>query len=613
MLPSFHTIYRAIKAAPPRPAGFPLDVLLDAGRLRQLRAAPHLQPFLAKMREEAARASATPPPALTFSQFRMFEATGERYTYEEPYFDRRRRLLALALTVAVDGDDGPLPALEDLIWAICDEHSWALPAHLPLGHEAARATRPPRQVIDIFSSHTGHALAELLALLGERLSPWLRHRIRSEVEERILQPFASDVRPFHWEHTHSNWAGACAGSVGMTALAIEDDRERLAGIIGRVVQTLESFIEGFSEDGGFIEGVEGWGYGFAFYVYFADALARFTGGRLDLLQGEKIQQIADFPLAVALGNGTYINYADTPERARYHPGLGCYLARRFGQPLSGLPAPSFRYDHSYRWGHISRDLLWSEDAALGGQIGDGSYYLPDLSWVVERRMLQGRALAFSAKGGHNGEPHNHNDLGHFILHVGGESLLADLGPGIYTRQYFGGQRYEDIHASSYGHSVPLINGQPQQVGRRYDARVLHYERQPAGVRFVLDLTHAYASDELDSLIRSFDWQIDHEAQAATMVLRDSFRLSAPPTSLEECLISLRKPTLAEGTATWEGILGNVTLRFDPALLEPTVDPIPSFGLLGTPTTAYRLRLRALTDRADQVLDLRFRCALKTEP
>jgi Heparinase II/III-like protein len=599
-LPSFRAIREAIMAAPPRPLGFPLAALRDLDERQALRAAPHLQQFLADMRAEAARAQSTPLTPLPFSLFHLFETSGDRATYELPYFDRRRRLLGLALAAAIDEADDDLPALADLIWELCNEYTWSLPAHLPIGVAVAHHV-PPEQVVDLFAAHTAHALAEALALLGERLDPWLQYRVRTEVERRIFQPLFHDPRHFVWEAARTNWAAVCAGCAGMAALLLENDRERLAGMIERVIRTLECFLEGFGDDGGCPEGIGYWVYGFGFYTYFADMLAAFTGGGLDLLQNERVRQIVAFPHIVSLGDGASINYSDAAEHAMIHPGLGAHLVARFGQPIPGLSPPGFHSDHGYRWGHVTRDLLWTNVASLHATVADGSFYLPDLAWVVDRRILDGSTIAFSAKGGHNGEPHNHNDLGHFILHLGGESLLADLGAGLYTRQYFSTQRYEDIHTGSQGHSVPLINGQTQQAGQGYVATVLGYERQPDGVAFALDLTRAYADAALESFVRAFAWSVDPASRSATLRLTDVFRFAAPPAALDECFISLRPPTVAVGTATWSGARGTITMRFDPDQLEPIVEPIATQAHQGEPRTVYRLRLRAIggpTSRED---------------
>lgn len=598
-------------AAPPRPDGFPLTALRDADHLGALRDAPHFQQFLAELRREAARARSTPIPALPFSLFHLFETTGDRAAYERPYFDRRRRLAALVLETAVAQTDTSLPALHDLIWEVCSEYTWALPAHLPVGVEAVQAYRlPPEQIIDLFAAHTAHALAETLALLGERLDPWLHYRVRTEIEQRIFQPLFHDPRHFKWEVEPINWAAVCGGCVGMAALILEDDRERLAGMIDRVMRALACFLDGFGADGGCLEGIDYWAYGFGHYTYFAAMLYRFTNGRLDLFQSKKVQRIAAFPQAISLGGDAFVNYSDAAERVTIQAGLGSYLRARFQQPLPALGQPSFHTDPIYRWGNVSRDLLWSEAALGPTAVLDSSVYLPDCAWVVDRRVIDGQTLAFSAKGGHNDEPHNHNDLGHFILHLGGESLLADLGAGVYTRQYFGAERYEALHTGSHGHSLPVINGVRQRNGRAHAATVLNYQSQPDGVVFALDLTRAYPETAaLTSFTRTFVWTVDAASGTAVLRLVDGFRFKQATADLEECFISLHQPSLTGETAVWCGQHGTVTLHFGQEQFTPRVDAVATQTHAGEPITAYRLRLRAGQAATNQEAVFVFTCHL----
>jgi hypothetical protein len=614
-LPSFLAIRDAIMAAPPRPEGFPLAALGDPGRLEAVRQAAHFQQFLAELRSEAAQARSTPIPPLPFSLFHLFETTGDRGEYERPYFDRRRRLLALALETAVDQTDANLPALHDLIWELCNEYTWAMPAHLPVGIATVQAHRlPPEQIIDLFAAHTAHALAETLALLGERLDSWLHYRVRTEIERRVFQPLFHDPRHFKWEVEPINWAAVCGGCAGMAALILEDDRERLAGMIDRVMRALACFLEGFGADGGCLEGIGYWEYGFGHYTYFAEMLYSFTDGRLDLFQGDKVQRIVAFPQAISLGDDAFVNYSDAAEHVTIHSGLGSYLKARFQQPIPALGHPSFHTDPIYRWGNVTRDLLWT-DVALGQTaVTDGSVYLPDIAWVVDRRIVNGKTIAFSAKGGHNDEPHNHNDLGHFILHLGGESLLADLGAGVYTRQYFGAERYEALHTGSQGHSAPVINGVGQGNGRSYTATVLNHQSQPDGVVFALDLTHAYPETaELDSFTRSFAWTVDVASGSAGLRLVDAFRFRGETAVVEECFISLKPPTLARGTAVWRGEHGIVTLQFDSRQCEPIFDTIATQTHIGEMITVFRLRLRIQTSEANhQEAVLTFACQLQDE-
>jgi hypothetical protein len=595
-LPSFRTIREAILAAPPPPPGFPLEALRDPDRLQALRRAAHLGRFMAGMRAEAERARSTPIPPLPFDLFHLFETTGDRTAYETPYFDRRRRLAGLALTAVLDETDNYLPALADLIWEICNEYTWSLPAHLPVGVDAVQAHHvPPEQVVDLFAAHTAHALAEVPSLLGDRLDPWLVYRIRGEVERRIFEPLFTDPHHFEWESLPMNWSAVCGGCAGMAALILVDNRERLAGMLDRVIRSLDCFLEGFGSDGGCPEGIDYWVYGFGFYTYFAEMLRSFTAGQIDLLRGKRIERIAAFPQVVSLGDGAYVNYSDASEHTTIHPGIGSHLATCFDRPVPGLRMPDFHDDPIYRWGNVTRDLLWTEAASLDAPVGEGSFYLADLAWVVERRVVDGVTIAFSAKGGNNDEPHNHNDLGHFILHLGGESLLADLGAGVYTRQYFGPERYAALHTGSQGHSVPTINRQAQRAGSIYAARALKYSQRPDGVEFSLDLTHAYADTGLASFTRSFDWSVDADTPSAVLRLTDSFRFTAFPAAVEECFVSLLLPLIGESVVSWTGKSGMIGMRFDREQFEASVDAIETETHQGEPVIVYRLRLRALEE------------------
>jgi hypothetical protein len=100
-------------------------------------------------------------------------------------------------------------------------------------------------------------------------------------------------------------------------------------------------------------------------------------------------------------------------------------------------------------------------------------------------------IMLAIKGGNNGENHNQNDLGAFIIHLSGESLIADLGSGTYTRDYFGPGRYDILVNSSRGHDVPLINDSVQSTGREFRAKVVHHSSARAGDVLELELSGAY--------------------------------------------------------------------------------------------------------------------------
>lgn len=552
-----------------------------------------------EIREEAERARREPVPLLSFSDFQTFHSLGTRKEFEKPYFERRGRLLALALTMMLDDSDAYKETLENLIWEICNEYAWAVPAHLPETIDQVLAARvPPHRHVDLFAAETAHALAEVLDLVGNRLNDWVTHRVKQEIEQRVFQPVFESAHHVIWTSKTNNWSAVCGGAVGMAALLLIDDRERLAGMQDRVVSAMDSFLAGYGEDGCCSEGLSYWRYGFGYFVYWAEMLYEFTGGAIDVLKQDKIKRIAQFPVAVALSDSSCINYSDCRPTFKPATGLISRLCSRLNMaPPIMTSVPSFHEDHCYRWPFVLRNILWTEPRWLHTQGTEGTFYFPSTDWLVDKRETSKGLLAFSAKGGHNNEPHNHNDLGHFILHVEGDTLLADLGMGVYTREYFGKERYDHLHASSGGHSVPIINGEHQAAGEAHRAIVTRYETDQDVVSFELDLTHAYKPEaRICSFQRSFAWKVRQEEASAELTLTDHFifdeGIRETERSLTEHFISFHKPVIRDGEVTWSGEKGYVHLRFEPSMLSAYVEPVEIPSRDPQPLLVYRLHLHA---------------------
>ena len=122
-----------------------------------------------------------PIESLRYSEFRMFKDTGNRSVYEGNYFLRRRALNTAALFSLIYPDEEKyIVKLMDIIYAMCDEYTWAIPACQPVLEENND------RHLDLFSCETGFALAEIYTLLGDRLEPLIRDRIRVEFERRII-------------------------------------------------------------------------------------------------------------------------------------------------------------------------------------------------------------------------------------------------------------------------------------------------------------------------------------------------------------------------------------------------------------------------------------------
>ncbi|MEX1028515.1 MAG: heparinase II/III family protein [Paenibacillaceae bacterium] len=550
-----------------------------------------LQPLLQEILHEAELARDNPLGILSYSLFCQFELNGDREQYQQVYFARRGRLAACAISALIDDNPQHIELLQETIWDICNEYTWCLPAHLE------GSPVPSEQTIDLFAAETAHALAEILILLQARMETSLAHRIRKEIDRRIFQPMCMDSVRFDWETADHNWASVCGGAVGMAAMLLIEDKEQLTGILHRCIGAMESFLGGYGEDGGCAEGIGYWVYGFGYYVYFAEMLEVYSSGQWDLMNQDKVSAIAGYPEAVHLSDGVYANFSDAPERVVLPTGLLSRLSARSGAPMP-FPCivPAFHDDPCYRWAHLSRNLWWTDEACFGAQSKLGLQWLDNLGIVIDRRTVAGMNVAFSAKGGHNGEAHNHNDLGHFILHANGNNLLIDLGHGLYTKEYFREGRYEILNNSSAGHSVPIINGAEQATGEEYRATWLQLCELANGSEYRLDLSHAYPkSAGVHRYIRTYQWTTT--ASTCQLRLEDRFHFhhsSTHPYLVEERFISQLRPIISDEATVVEWTSGDTKLKlhYDTLQFTAQVQTVQHQDHAGNPITVYITNLFA---------------------
>src|SRR5690606_26527415 len=106
-------------------------------------------------------------------------------------------------------------------------------------------------------------------------------------------------------------------------------------------------------------------------------------------------------------------------------------------------------------------------------------------------------LALAAKGGHNGEHHNHNDVGSVVIALGGVPVLVDAGRPTYTAATFGPDRYGIWTMQSTWHNVPEIRGTAQRAGAAFAARTVHATVDDSGAGLSLALAGAYPRHDVE--------------------------------------------------------------------------------------------------------------------
>ncbi|MBN8215159.1 MAG: heparinase II/III family protein [Spirochaetes bacterium] len=532
-------------------------------------------------------------PTLPARRYLDFYRDGNRSRFEQLYFMRRSALGDLVLAECVEGEGRFTADLADLIWAVCEETSWVVPAHNNHDRTGGRRDLPPftgEPYVDLFSAETSATLAWAFSLLPQALdreSPGFRERIRHEIRHRALAPFLAHEDWGWMGLSHgdkvNNWNPWILSNLLVPALRVEDDPAQRLALVGKILRCLERFCAGYDPDGGCDEGPGYWNAAAASLFDALDLLDAESGGTLKVWGDPLLRAMGRFPMLMHLGADQFVNFADGQRQgrpdgallARYGRCVGDADLERFGRwalaDQGGLPV-------AWNWGHFQRSLgnlfrLEPGPVPPGPPLlRDG--LLPDLQVLVARESAgTTRGFALAAKGGHNGESHNHNDVGSFIAYLDGKPLFVDAGVGEYTKQTFSSERYSIWTMQSAWHNLPQIGGVDQAAGGTYKSATarLYQGDEESGIE--LDLTPAWPKE---AGLEAWRRRLALERRGSSRVLLEDEWVLHQPRDVRLHLLSLAEPELGQaGEVRYRLDTDSLAvLAYDGELLEATVEEKP---------------------------------------
>lgn len=434
---------------------------------------------------------------LPWTVFAENKITGNRVNYESICFEKRRQLAALVMAEVMEGKGRFINHIIDGIGSFCEETWWGIPAHY-----SKPIPMTELQEVDLFNAETASLIAWTRYMLEKQLdafSPALCQRIDREIERRILQPAVE--RDYWWKTAGMNWNPWICSNWLACVLICEKDEARKAEAIRQIRQATQAFIDAYPEDGGCDEGPGYWDRAAASMFEILRLLpddVSFSG------MSGKIQRMAAYAYKTYIGNDYCVCFADAHENKAvqqvnivYPFGLrlndqtmrefGAYLGRQ----KQVLTNPAALFDKSGNFPTLGRELFFLRHIRefMAEQPREPllkDVWLPDLQIMTARRGN----LYVAMKGGHNGESHNHNDVGSFIVYRNNEPLFIDPAVGEYTAKTFGKDRYDIWTMQSQYHNLPQINGTDQKDGKAFAAKVVSHKNG----QLTLDIAGAYPAE-----------------------------------------------------------------------------------------------------------------------
>ena len=297
------------------------------------------KPLIADVISKADTALSKTYPILKMSDFLYIYETGNRNKYEQKYFERRNDCSYISIAYWLTEDEKYVKPLIDLIFIICDEFSWCLPAHAHI--DQRKTVRWVIEEVDLFQAETGRLLTDIACAVGDKLPYYVNERIEYEIRRRILDSF--EDKTYRWEPLKMNWAAVCAGGSLVTLLHYGTEDE-IKNILPRLYSAIDNYLDGFSDDGCCVEGYNYWNYGFGYFLIFARTIYDYTNGEVNYFKNEKVKNIAKFAQNIRLTSDKNVSFSDSVSDYSISLGAMCFLKSLYGDEiiLPELSAPITR-------------------------------------------------------------------------------------------------------------------------------------------------------------------------------------------------------------------------------------------------------------------------------
>lgn len=497
-----------------------------------------------------------------------FERSGSRSVMEKPFSSNRSALNTLIFGELAEGKGRFLPQIINGVWHFSHMPSWVYSAH-GYRKDSGRALPDPRDVImDLGSQSTGRIIALALHFFRDemdKVDPAITVYADLAMEEKLFKPYMDptkwkaqswlgftkpgEEKPYFWENwdPRNNWNIWCNVAVAQSYCLACKDRDEILRGLNQAVVSADNFLDFVKMDGACDEGPAYWRHASGCLFEFIRLMNNITGGRFGCWDDPQFIARSTYLSRCNLGDGWTVNFGDGTARSAGSPYFAYAMGRTAG--IDEMTRYAFylqacRPDPMDFYPGLDLDALLDKKAferdfrtALAEAGGDIAVLrenmrrdIPAVTWYPQTEHLIVRSkegISFAAKGGHNEESHNHNDVGSVIVFMDEMPVMVDVGPTTYMRQTFNKkERYTIWSMRSEWHNLPMMNGRPQHEGGEFKSSWAKADEKTGA--FSAEIAGAYEEDAaLRSLVRSC------RLDGKTLTISDRYELARRIAADEE--------------------------------------------------------------------------------
>lgn len=526
-------------------------------------------------------------PVVKATDYLEFIRSGDRR--QGVYAACSNALISLVMGELVEGKGRFLDQIINGVWFYSEQTWWGWSAHIGQFQKAGSG------LPDINQPYVDLGVGEVTSNLSwtwylfkdqfDKVHPLISQRLKQEICNKALNPYfeRNDFGYMGFKGGRpNNWNPWINYNMLNCFLLIESDPARKVAQVEKVINSLDKFLNGYSDDGGCDEGPSYWGAAGALLYESLEVLKTATGGKFDVFDDPLVQNIGKYFYQVNIHAPYFINFADADATTGGSPSS----VYRYGKAINDPVMQQFG-------AYLGKLNKWGE-GSLGGKIGDqiknltllnelknaeakealvADFWLPDTE-VAGARDQEGSytGFFFGAKGGFNAESHNHNDIGSCVMYYDGKPCLIDLGREEYNAKTFSSRRYEIWTMQSGYHNLPVINGVDQKEGAKFKAKNSTFTKNAKSATFTTDIAGAYPENaKVKSWVRSYTLN-----RGKSFVISDKYELaentgaSTSSNLITYCKVSEVKP----GMLKLAGDGFNLDLAYNAKVVKPKIEFIP---------------------------------------
>jgi hypothetical protein len=522
-------------------------------------------------------------PVVKATDYLEFVRSGDRR--QNAYSACSNALISLVMGELVEGKGRFTDQIINAVWYFSEQTWWGWSAHLYFQKAPAGLPDINEPTVDLGVGEITNNLSWTYFLFKDefdKVHPLISQRLKQEITDKALNPYfeRTDFGYMGFKGGRpNNWNPWVNYNMLTSYLLIESDPVKKIAEVEKITNSLDKFLNGYSDDGGCDEGPSYWGAAGALLYESLELLKEATNGKFDVFDDPLVQNIGKYFYQVNIHAPYFINFADADAKT----GGNASIVYRYGKAIKDIRMQQFG-------AYLAKLNNWGE-GALGGKIGDqiknlgllgelqnaegkealvADFWFPDTEVAGARdREDSFSGFFFGAKGGFNAESHNHNDVGSCLMYYNGKPCLIDLGREEYVAKTFSSRRYEIWTMQSGYHNLPVINGIDQKAGAEYMARNSTFTANPKTVTFSAEIAGAYPEEaQVKSWIRTYTLN-----RGKSFIIKDKFELKALKGMVSSsnlitcCKVSIVKP----GILSFEGDGFNLHMSYDPAFVTPQIE------------------------------------------